>query len=199
MCNTAALLIIVVSSRGQHQTGTDSPLLTSITPLRARSRHINPRDRLLAARETRETRSPPPSSTESPQSDPYKISRPRSITGSGDHRRGCVGDGPASGLGDGVDKRGDRRGDSGRPKSGLEHSGPPRLRGRRRGLRRVGDSRPGRGDRGERLEKDAGLRAPARAPGTRRGESWQADRNNVWSLRTSGEVVRTTRGRSTVS
>ena len=74
-----------------------------------------------------------------------------------------------------------------------------RARGGRRGLRRVGDSRPGRGDRGERLEKDAGLRAPARAPGTRRGESWQADRNNVWSLRTSGLVVRTTRGRSTVS
>ena len=98
-----------------------------------------------------------------------------------------------------MDKRGDRRGD-GRPKSGLEQpSGPPRERGRRRGLRRVGDSRPGRGDRGDRLEKDAGLRAPARAPGTRRGESWQADRNNVWSLRTSGEVVSTTRGRSTVS
>ena len=94
-----------------------------------------------------------------------------------------------------MDKRGDRRGD-GRPKSGLEQpSGPPRERGRRRGLRRVGDSRPGRGDRGDKLEKDAGLRAP----GTRRGESWQADRNNVWSLRTSGEVVSTTRGRSTVS
>ena len=94
-----------------------------------------------------------------------------------------------------MDKRGDRRGD-GRPKSGLEQpSGPPRERGRRRGLRRVGDSRPGRGDLGDKLEKDAGLRAP----GTRRGESWQADRNKVWSLRTSGEVVRTTRGRSTVS
>ena len=98
-----------------------------------------------------------------------------------------------------MDKRGDRRGD-GRPKSGLEQpSGPPRERGRRRGLRRVGDSRPGRGDRGDKLEKDAGLRVPARAPGTRRGESWQADRNKVWSLRTSGEVVSTTRGRSTVS
>ena len=98
-----------------------------------------------------------------------------------------------------MDKRGDRRGD-GRPKSGLEQpSGPPRLRGRRRGLRRVGDSRPGRGDLGDKLEKDAGLLAPARAPGMRRGESWQADRNSVWSLRTSGEVVSTTRGRSTVS
>ena len=94
-----------------------------------------------------------------------------------------------------MDKRGDRRGE-GRPKSGLEQpSGPPRERGRRRGLRRVGDSRPGRGDLGDKLEKDAGLRAP----GTRRGESWQADRNKVWSLRTSGEVVSTTRGRSTVS
>ena len=83
-----------------------------------------------------------------------------------------------------MDKRGDRRGD-GRPKSGLEQpSGPPRLRGRRRGLRRVGDSRPGRGDRGDKLEKDAGLRAP----GTRRGESWQADRNNVWSLRAESIV-----------
>ena len=83
-----------------------------------------------------------------------------------------------------MDKRDDRRGD-GRPKSGLEQpSGPPRLRGRRRGLRRVGDSRPGRGDRGDKLEKDAGLRAP----GTRRGESWQADRNNVWSLRAESIV-----------
>ena len=85
-----------------------------------------------------------------------------------DHRRGSRGEGC---VGGGVDKSGDRRGDSGRPKSGLEQSGPPRLRGRRRGLRRVGDSRPGRGDRGDKLEKDAGLRAPARAPGTRRGES----------------------------
>ena len=83
-----------------------------------------------------------------------------------------------------MDKRGDRRGD-GRPKSGLEQpSGPPRERGRRRGLRRVGDSRPGRGDRGDKLEKDAGLRAP----GTRRGESWQADRNNVCSLRAESIV-----------
>ena len=98
-------------------------------------------------------------------------------------------------VGGGVESRGDRRGD-GRPNRGLEQpSGPPRLRGRRRGLRRVGDSRPGRGDLGDKLEKDAGLRAP----GTRRGESWQADRNKVWSLRTSGLVVSTTRGRSTVS
>ena len=67
-----------------------------------------------------------------------------------------------------VESRGDRRGD-GRPTG--SNIQVRRARSRRRGLRRVGDSRPGRGDRGDRLEKDAGLRAPARAPGTRRGES----------------------------
>jgi len=87
-----------------------------------------------------------------------------------DHRPRQRGDDSGC-VGGGVESRGDRRGD-GRPNRGLEQpSGPPRLRGRRRGLRRVGDSRPGRGDRGDRLEKDAGLRVPARAPGTRRGES----------------------------
>ena len=125
---------------------------------------------------------------------PTKTQEPDQLRRSNNHRPRPRGDDSGC-VGGGVDKSGDRRGD-GRPNRGLEHpSGPPRERGRRRGLRRVGDSRPGRGDRGDRLEKDAGLRAP----GTRRGESWQADRNKVWSLRTSGEVVSTTRGRSTVS
>ena len=44
------------------------------------SRHINPVEWRNLARETRETRSLPLSSTESPQSDPYKNLRIRSIT-----------------------------------------------------------------------------------------------------------------------
>ena len=108
-----------------------------------------------------------------PPSKLYRIRRLRNLKQNHDqlrrsknHRPSPRGDDSGC-VGGGVDKRGDRRGE-GRPNKGLEQpSGPPRERGRRRGLRRVGDSRPGRGDRGDRLEKEAGLRAP----GTRRGES----------------------------
>ena len=44
------------------------------------SRHINPHEWRNLARETRETATPPPSSTESPRSDPYKNPRILSIT-----------------------------------------------------------------------------------------------------------------------
>ena len=128
---------------------------------------------LVRLRETRETATPLQALLKAPKAlNPTltKTQEPDQLRRTNNHRpsprgedNGCVGGG--------VESRGDRRGD-GRPHRGLEQpSGPPRLRGRRRGLRRVGDSRPGRGDRGDKLEKDAGLRAPARAPGTRRGES----------------------------
>ena len=162
----SSVLILRQPKCHQHQTATKTPLLTSSSPPCSRQDASTRMNAACSPARRARRATPFQALPNSPQSTPTQVQEPDQLRRSNNHRPRPRGDDSGC-VGGGVDKRGDRRGE-GRPKSGLEQpSGPPRERGRRRGLRRVGDSRPGRGDLGDKLEKDAGLRAP----GTRRGES----------------------------